>query len=160
MNNKSYILCILGFLASFSVDAGCISIRGSVRTQAINEFEQVGRIRLSSDAVAFKEALGLDEIEGGIHGTIDSQAMTIILHHQMGFPGVGSLTSEGDQAAIVGAPDSAGNYPVIEALKINQPTSPLNGAFYGWTFQNVIAKGIINLKTGANSFAVTGKMCR
>lgn len=153
-------LLLVGLVGSLNAYAGCIPIQGMVRTQSVNAQEQVGKIRISSDSPVFKSLFGQDEIEGGVHGTIDSQTTVITLHHEIGFSGVGSFTTTGDQAIITGAPDSLGNYPVTESVKVNQMNSPYNGAFYGLTLQKVVAKGVVNFTTGTNVFKLTGSLCQ
>ena len=138
----------------------CLPIQGTVQTQLLNEFEQVGQVTMTSTSPsAFKKVFGQMIIMGGIKGTITTQTNLTgktVLEHQIGFPGVGSITSDNDVAQVTGV-DSEGNLLITETVPITDTTA-YSGAFAGWSGQ-LVAKGILNITTGTNTFIYTGKIC-
>jgi hypothetical protein len=156
----------IGVLFSTLVSAECLPIEGTVGTQSINGFEQVGQVTMTSRSPLFKKAFGKPKITGGVKGTIVGQNLdgSFILEHVIGFPGVGSIKSIGDVAHVTGV-DARGNplvfetMPMVAAPEQSPYGVPYGGAFVGWHTpegQPVEATGTMNLTNGSNTLTFAG----
>ena len=173
---NSFVLLWAFFSASVFGEAKCLSVQGTVDTQSQNlsvgipdiNAEQVGVITMfptlgNGNLFAFQKAFGKVLLTGGIHGTITDVTFTngiptnVILDHEIGFPGVGSLISIGDTASFIGLPDAEGNIPVQESGTV-EGTESGGGAFTGLS-GDLVATGMLGMVSGTNSFTYTGKLC-
>lgn len=176
---KLFIFGAFGLFASSISSANtCLTIQGTVQTQAQSPIidttglpaigaEQVGTITVNptignGNLMAFMQAFGQPSLTGGIHGVVTNVTFpngvpTVILDHEIGIPGIGSLISIGDQAPLTGAPDAYGNVQVTETGPLAAAVS--GGKFTGWTGQ-MTATGVIGVVSGQNGFTYTGKLCK
>lgn len=174
----SLALLFVCFDASVFAAPKCLSVQGTLDTQAIVlpigddglpvvGAEQVGVITMiptigDGNLIAFKKAFGQVLLRGGIHGVITDLVFpngvpTVVLNHEIGFPGVGALISTDDNAIFIGPPDAEGNIPVKESGPVTANDD--GGAFVGWT-GNFMATGTIGTLTGTNAFLYQGELCK
>lgn len=128
----------------------CYPLTGRVDTQAIDYSRQVGVVKLE---------IGGTKLTGGISGTIVSPlgASTVLLNHDMGFPGRGTLVTKDDEAVFTGFIAGSCRMGVMETIHYNSGT----GIFANVSSLSAIATGSIDGCTflGYNSFKVAGQVC-
>ena len=174
MPKNFLVLFGIFFSTLVSAQPTCLPIQGTVQTQAqtptlspsglpVIGAEQVGTITVTSTQIRpFIQAFGQAFLIGGIHGIITGETLingapAVVLTHEIGFPGIGSLISTGDDAIFTGLPDDEGNVPTIETGPLAATADA--GRFNGWT-GNLTATGSVGAITGHNTFTYTGQLCK
>lgn len=141
---------VLGALAAIgNVNAAdtCYSITGRSDTQSMaDQIHQVGVARLD---------VGDAKLIGGISGTIVNylDQSHVLLNHDIGFPGKGSIVTSGDQATITGVIDAC-RLAVTEIINYSYGTGIFANAAMTAT-----ATGSLNICNGQNAFKINGKIC-
>ena len=152
MLNKCAALClsllgVIGAVGTANAADTCFEVRGRVDTQALaDQSHQVGVARLE---------IGEKKFVGGIAGTIAQylSQTSVLLDHNMGFPGSGTIVTNGDLATLTGMLDAC-RMGITEAIHYTYGT----GVFANATL-TATATGTLNFCTGENRFSVTGNMC-
>jgi len=138
---------IAGAIGTANAADTCYPITGRVETQSLaDQIHQVGVARLN---------IGGSTFVGGSSGTLIQylDQVHVQLDHNLGFPGNGTIVTNGDIATITG-PIDACRLGVTEALHYTYGT----GVFANATM-TATATGSLNICTGENRFKVTGQMC-
>lgn len=139
---------IAGAIGTANAADTCFPITGRVETQSLaGQIHQVGVARLNIGGSAFI---------GGISGTITGSGVTgqTILDHNLGFPGNGTIVTNGDIATITGQIDAC-RLGVSETIMYKSGT----GVFANAMSMTATATGSINFCTGENRFRVVGQIC-
>jgi uncharacterized membrane protein len=142
-----FVLGTLVLVGNASAANTCYPISGRSDTQSMaDQIHQVGVTRLE---------IGDAKLTGGISGTIVNylDQSHVVLNHDIGFPGKGSIVTNGDQATITGMIDAC-RLAVTEIINYKYGTGVFANASMTAT-----ATGSLNICNGQNVFKINGKIC-